>query len=130
MTEERRTPNLNTFIAVAGFVLTAGLIVVRGGAMFAQVETQIAQQAQIIGEMRAGAAAREQRLTAVERVAAAAAEAAAQDARRLVEIEARMRTAETTTARIDERFLSLQADVRRLIALVERIERNGGYQQP
>lgn len=121
--------NLNTYVAVAGFILTAGLIIVRGGAMFTQVETQITQQATMITEIRHDTAGREQRLTAVERLAAGAAEVAQQDARRIVEIEARLRAAETVAARFDERFVSLQADVRRLLAIVERIERNGQPQE-
>jgi hypothetical protein len=130
MTEQQKAPNLNTYVSIAGFLLT--LLIVGGGGLMlvSRIETQVIQQKEIIARLDLQATAREARITAVERVAASAAEMAGQDARRLVDIEARVRAAEQGSARFDERLVSLQADLRRLIAIVERIERNGSYQQP
>jgi hypothetical protein len=66
----------------------------------------------------------------VDRIASAASDTASQDARRLVEIDVRLRAAEMAGTRSEERFVSLQADVRRLIGIVERIERNGNGTYP
>lgn len=128
MTDERK-PFVRWEISLGNIavLVTLVLTILQGGQLLGQMRAEVAQQAQTLTTMQAASAAREQRLNAVERVAQAAAEAASQDARRIAEVEARLRVMETAGARLDERLASLQADVRRLIALVER---NGSYQQP
>jgi hypothetical protein len=131
MTDERR-PFVRWEISVGNIAVLATLVLmlIQGGQLVGQVRAEIGQQRILIEEVRTSAAAREARITAVERVAAAAAEMAGQDARRVVELEARLRAAEQGSARFDERLASLQTDLRRIIAIVERIDRNGGYQKP
>jgi hypothetical protein len=131
MTDERR-PFVRWEISVGNIAVLATLVLmlIQGGQLVGQVRAEIGQQRILIEEVRTSAAAREARITAVERVAAAAAEMAGQDARRVVELEARLRAAEQGSARFDERLASLQTDLRRLIAIVERIDRNGSYQKP
>jgi hypothetical protein len=50
--------------------------------------------------------------------------------RELVELEARMRTAETAAARTEEKTANILTLLERIDARLERIERNGGYEEP
>jgi len=131
MSEERR-PFVRWEISLGNIavLVTLVLTILQGGQLLGQMRAEVAQQAQTIEQMRVASVSREQRLMAVERVASQAADAAAQDARRLVEIETRLRSAETAGARADERMANILTYLARIDARLERIERNGGYEQP